>query len=347
MKNTLGLVFMISLFVMACTERPKNSKKDNVNLLSIIDTVVQQPSKKDTILLKSLNDCVDYYNLNGFYPNEFINTLQINELHTPWHTLQFLDLNKENTFFIVYSYCIEDEEGKIEMISCDSLGKVHSNMILSQIYQNITVEKTGSNLYRVYGNNPAETFGISDNLNTNDSDFDFDFNVRINKMDSVIISKSEPKNRFAKLINAYENNVEVDLKIEATIFGGLKQNEFVTAYYENKIVCKTDRFIILGVKKVIEEGGLVNYLTLNSYTLDGRLISQTDELVYHNDEWSGSEFEIAVDTTSLNIIIKETRSEYGLMEDTVGNIQVQDIQDSTVIRYEFTYDSEGKIHRDK
>ncbi|MBN2664772.1 MAG: hypothetical protein JXR68_14070 [Bacteroidales bacterium] len=348
-KHTLIFLLLILISLHACKSYSKEEIELNASLNSnsLFNNSIIHNSINDTIIVKSLNDCIKYYNQYKYYPDNFINSLQISEIQIPWHSLHYLDKIENNLFFIIYSYSIQNEEGCIELITCDSLGNVFNNLVISQIYSEIFFEKVDKNIYRVYGNNPDGN-GISEDIKTNNSDYDFDFNATIENNNDIIIGSLKSTNTFTSLLNDYEKDKKPKLSLEESIFGEIKEKEYVKAYYENEIILLTDDFVIIKVLKVLEEGGYESSLSLNSYTLDGELISETDGIIYTNDEWSGSEIEIELDEENFFISIKETETRYKIVEGEDGTQNIEENKDYLKIQeYKFHYDNRGKIDKIK
>lgn len=344
-KNISFFLLLLSISLISCKNfsKKQNEEKDTL-ITNYLDTNKNDENNysKD-IKVNSLNDCVKYYKLHNFYPDDFINGLQLSQIQNPWNRLKFIDKINENLFFIVYSYSIENEEGIIELVTCDSAAMSFKNLIISQIYSDIYIEKVTEKIYRIYGNNQNGN-GISENKKNNNSEYDFDFNASINDKNDIVIESTKTTNAFSSLIKDYENNQKVELQVEENIFGELKEKEFVKAYYENKILLKTDSFVIIKVLKVVEEGGATNYLTLNSYTLEGELISKTEEIVYYNDEWTGCQIEIELDDKTSTINIEETQKRYKVVEGDGGNYNVEEDKDYLKIQiHKFQYENSGKI----
>ena len=143
---------------------------------------------KDTIILNNLDDCLEFFNEYKYYPTEFIDRYDLLEIKSH-NQLKLFDKTSYNSFILIYSYSIEYEEGRINIVLCDSVGHIFQREYINQIYESIEITAQNKDRYRVYGTNPSESLGLSDNLHYNDSEYDFDFFVNIISKDSMKIGQ--------------------------------------------------------------------------------------------------------------------------------------------------------------
>ncbi len=195
--NKVSFILVLILFSSCGQVENKSDKtisksKDTLVELVKKDTIIVM-SREDSISfydkkVKNLDDCFVFFNR---YKNEpdFLSSLNLLEFRTGYHQLKYIDKTTSSSFLLVYSYTIEMEEGRINLVLCDSSGKILDRKTFSQIYETVSIEKTTENLYRIYGKNTHETYGQSDNIrNTGlDNNNDFDFYVNTYKNDTIQI----------------------------------------------------------------------------------------------------------------------------------------------------------------
>lgn len=190
-------IALIAISIIGCAQKDiKNSSWTETQEIIIDSNLISQQVKgndvteklKDTIILNNLNDCIEFFKEYKYYPTEFIDKYDLLEIKSH-NQLKLFAKTNFNSFILIFSYSIEYEEGRINIVLCDSVGHIFQREYVSQIYESIEITTQNKDRYRVFGTNPSESFGISDNLHYNESEFDFDFFVNIISKDSMKIGQ--------------------------------------------------------------------------------------------------------------------------------------------------------------
>jgi len=190
-------IALIAISIIGCVQNDiKNNSRTETQETIIDSNLISQQVKgnditeeiKDTIILNNLNDCLEFFQKYKYYPIEFIDQYNLLEIKSH-NQLKLFDKTKYNSLILIYSYSIEYEEGRISIVLCDSVGQIFQREYVNQIYESIEITAQNNDRYRIFGINPSESFGLSDNLHYNDSEYDFDFFVNIISKDSMKIGQ--------------------------------------------------------------------------------------------------------------------------------------------------------------
>ncbi len=147
-------------------------------------------------------------------------------------------------------------------------------------------------------------------------------------------SFAQDKYSFQQLLDNYGNKKQYNLAVDEYFFGKLPLESAPDSYFGNSIVFQNTEFIIFCVNKIVVFEGETSYVSFNSFSYTGKLISQTPDIEIQRGEINGCMFTTELENEQIKMV--KTCSKYKAQEDENGGYKyVLDSENQEIIYYKF------------